>query len=67
MNKHKPFQFKEFPIHQDQCAMKIGTDSGLLGAWTSIDNPYTILDIGAGTGTIPVEIGLICPQGLVLL
>ena len=32
----KPFKFKEFTINQDQCAMKIGTDGVLLGAWTSI-------------------------------
>ena len=33
--------------------MKIGTDSVLLGAWASIkNNPFTILDIGAGTGVI---------------
>lgn len=33
--------------------MKIGTDGVLLGAWTSIDhNPFSILDIGAGTGII---------------
>ena len=49
---NKPFQFKEFSVHQDQCAMKIGTDSVLLGAWTSINNPYSILDIGAGTGVL---------------
>jgi len=49
----KPFKFKEFTINQDQCAMKIGTDSVLLGAWTSIDeNPFSILDIGAGTGVL---------------
>ncbi|GGW48145.1 tRNA1(Val) (adenine(37)-N6)-methyltransferase [Arenibacter certesii] len=49
----KPFKFKEFEIHQDQCAMKIGTDGVLLGAWTSIEHhPTTILDIGAGTGII---------------
>lgn len=48
----KPFQFKEFSVQQDQCAMKIGTDSVLLGAWTSINNPHTILDIGAGTGVL---------------
>ncbi len=49
----KPFEFKEFTINQDQCAMKIGTDSVLLGAWTSIDeNPFSILDIGAGTGIL---------------
>jgi len=33
--------------------MKIGTDGVLLGAWTSIEiNPFSILDIGAGTGII---------------
>lgn len=33
--------------------MKIGTDGVLLGAWTPlINNPYSILDIGAGTGLI---------------
>lgn len=49
----KPFKFKQFEIHQDRCAMKIGTDGVLLGAWTSIENhPGTILDIGAGTGLL---------------
>lgn len=49
----KPFLFKEFTINQDRCAMKIGTDSVLLGSWTSIEsNPYSILDIGAGTGVL---------------
>lgn len=49
----KPFKFKEFTINQDRCAMKIGTDGVLLGAWTSIEKkPKTILDIGAGTGIL---------------
>lgn len=48
-----PFRFKQFSIQQDKCAMKVGTDGVLLGAWTSLeDNPYAILDIGAGTGLI---------------
>jgi tRNA1Val (adenine37-N6)-methyltransferase len=48
-----PFKFKEFSINQDQCAMKIGTDAVLLGAWTSLKtNPFAILDIGAGTGVL---------------
>ena len=48
-----PFKFKQFTIHQDRCAMKIGTDSVLLGAWTALDaNSYSILDIGAGTGVL---------------
>lgn len=49
----KPFQFKQFIINQDRCAMKIGTDGVLLGAWSTIaHNPMSILDIGAGTGVI---------------
>ena len=53
----KPFQFKEFSIDQDKCAMKIGTDGVLLGAWASInENPYSILDIGTGTGIIALQL-----------
>lgn len=47
------FQFKQFAVNQDRCAMKIGTDGVLLGAWVPIDNrPNSILDIGTGTGII---------------
>ena len=47
------FTFKQFTVNQDKCAMKIGTDGVLLGAWCPIDNrPFSILDIGAGTGIL---------------
>lgn len=47
------FQFKQFSVKQDKCAMKIGTDGVLLGAWTPLENaPFSILDIGTGTGII---------------
>lgn len=47
------FTFKKFSVNQDRCAMKIGTDGVLLGAWTPlINNPYNVLDIGAGTGIL---------------
>lgn len=49
----KPFKFKEFTIHQDKTAMKIGTDAVLLGAWCTLNNnENTILDVGSGTGII---------------
>ncbi len=49
----KPFTFKQFTIQQDRCAMKIGTDGVLLGAWTPIDTSVnSILDIGTGTGIL---------------
>ena len=47
------FTFKQFSILQDKTAMKVGTDGVLLGAWTPINNhPFSILDIGTGTGLI---------------
>ncbi len=46
------FVFKQFKILQDKCAMKVGTDSVLLGSWVNTDNIKSILDIGTGTGII---------------
>ena len=44
------FAFKQFVIHQDRCAMKVGTDGVLLGSWAA--GGRRILDIGTGTGLI---------------
>lgn len=46
------FAFKEFVIRQDKCAMKISTDSVLIGAWAEIGKAKNILDIGTGTGIV---------------
>ncbi len=47
------FYFKEFTIQQNQAAMKVGTDSILLGSWVAISSAVnSILDIGAGTGIL---------------
>lgn len=51
------FQFKQFTIHQDRTAMKVGTDGVLLGAWATLPPTATrILDIGTGTGLIALMI-----------
>jgi tRNA1Val (adenine37-N6)-methyltransferase len=46
------FEFKKFKIKQDRCAMKVGTDAVLLGAWVNPNGNLNILDIGTGTGVI---------------
>jgi tRNA1Val (adenine37-N6)-methyltransferase len=46
------FQFKQFTVLHDQCAMKVGTDGALLGAWTDCFATQTILDVGTGSGLI---------------
>lgn len=45
------FRFKQFCINHDRCAMKVGTDGVLLGAWGCVEG-RRILDIGTGTGLI---------------
>jgi tRNA1Val (adenine37-N6)-methyltransferase len=52
------FQFKQFRIWQDQCAMKVSTDACIQGAWAAAQWSHThmlqprILDIGTGTGLL---------------
>lgn len=46
------FAFKQFTIRQDRCAMKVGTDGVLLGAWALLPPTGRILDVGTGTGLI---------------
>jgi tRNA1Val (adenine37-N6)-methyltransferase len=46
------FRFQQFQVSQECCAMKVGTDGILLGAWAPALSPGQILDIGTGTGLL---------------
>lgn len=46
------FDFKKFKIKHDKCAMRVGTDAVLLGAWVFPNGSKKILDIGTGSGVI---------------
>ena len=65
MNKriYKPFEFKKFKIHQNNAAMKIGTDSILLGAWADLSDKKKGIDIGSGTGIISI---MLCQRNEIL-
>lgn len=57
------FTFKQFSVYQDRCAMKVGTDGTLLGAWAHApEGRCRILDIGTGTGLIAMMMAQRYPQ-----
>jgi len=62
---YEPFRFKKFVIEQKDCAMKIGTDGVLLGAWCDVSKATKALDIGTGSGVIAVMLGQRCEADIV--
>lgn len=46
------FHFKQFTVNHEACAMKVGTDSVLLGAWADCEKAHRILDVGTGSGIL---------------
>ena len=66
------FQFKQFRIGQERCAMKVGTDGTLLGSWAALpalpaeNRRPRVLDIGTGTGLIALMMAQRCDRALVM-
>jgi tRNA1Val (adenine37-N6)-methyltransferase len=46
------FQLKQCFIEHTGCAMKVGTDSLMLGSWAEPATAKTILDVGTGSGLL---------------
>ena len=46
------FRCKQFTVRQEKCAMKVNTDSLILGSWVSTDRSSSFLDIGTGSGIL---------------
>jgi tRNA1Val (adenine37-N6)-methyltransferase len=59
------FQFKQFTIQQNRCAMKVGTDGILLGAWAAVAEAQTMLDIGTGTGLLALMLAQRQPTAVI--
>ncbi len=51
-SKNRVISFRQFSVHDDQCAMKVGSDALILGAWTPIQSDSHVLDIGTGSGLL---------------
>ena len=48
------FQFKQFFIEHQHCAMKVGTDAIMLGSWIPTMSADQVLDIGTGSGVLAI-------------
>ena len=55
------FRFKRFAVCNRECAMKVSTDSVLLGAWVSVEGVASAIDLGAGCGILSL---MLCQRGV---
>ncbi len=61
------FKFKKFVVYHDKCAMKVGTDAVLLGAWADVAQAKNVLDIGTGTGVIALMAAQRCEADILAI
>ncbi|WP_258241109.1 tRNA1(Val) (adenine(37)-N6)-methyltransferase [Pseudidiomarina homiensis] len=59
------FQCQQFYIKDDQCAMKVSTDSLLLGSYVPVGGVKRVLDMGTGSGLLALMAAQRAPQAQV--
>ena len=62
--------FKRFTVRDEKCAMKIGTDGVMIGAWASPNHnhkktQFQIADIGSGSGVIALMLAQRFPESFI--
>ena len=60
------FRFRQFEVFHDRCAMKVGTDGVLLGAWADVCDGTRILDVGCGSGLVALMVAQRAPLASVV-
>lgn len=64
--KRNGFTFKQFFVAHDRCAMKVGTDGILLGAWAPVAQARRVLDIGSGSALIALMLAQRTPDAVII-
>lgn len=64
-SQNRKMEFKRFTVHDDKCAMKIGTDAVLLGALAEHPNPKRIVDVGTGSGIVALMLAQRYPDAFI--
>lgn len=59
------FQCRQFYIKDDQCAMKVSTDSLLLGSYAPVSGVRNVLDMGTGCGLLAIMLAQRAPLATV--
>lgn len=50
----RPFFFKRFGMFHHRSTMRVGTDAVLFAQWVELSSSDSVLDVGTGTGVIPL-------------
>lgn len=62
MRMRRPFRFRHFEVTQEQVTMPVTTDACLFGMLVDAGHAREVLDIGTGTGLLPLILAARFPQ-----